>query len=91
MAAIETSRGLEFVTLQCQNLLVPHGGLHKISEYRVGFVDVHGRTGVSGLLPDGDRRTSEAQKQFGSRSGRDIERHNAYMARVSNTTLEQVF
>lgn len=91
MAAIQTSRGLEFVTLQCQNLLVPHGGLHKISEYRVGFVDVHGRTGVSGLLTEGDQREQKAQETFGNLSGRDIERHNAYMARVSNTTTQQVF
>lgn len=91
MAAIHTERATEYVTLQCENFQIPQGNLKQLERGRVGFVDMHGRTGVSGLLPDNDPRVREAQERFGSLSAHEIERHNSYMARVSADRKQQVF
>lgn len=91
MAAIDTPRGQEYVTLQCEHLWIPEGNLSQMDRGQVGFVDIHGRTGVSGLLPASDPRVSKAQGHFGSLSAHDIERHNSYMARTSHESAEQVY
>ena len=91
MAAIDTERGKEFVTLQCEHFLIPEGNLTPLDAGRVGFVDKEGRTGISGLLPESDKRAIDAQRTFGALSAHEIERHNSYMARVSSEAPGQVF
>lgn len=91
MAAILTERGEEYVMLQCENLLVAEGNLRQIDKGRVGFVDIHGRTGISGLLSETDHRIADAQRRFGSLSAHEIERHNSYMSRIAHESQQQVF
>lgn len=79
MAALPTERGVEYVTVSCQNVLMRESGLNPLGKDKVAYVDVHGNTGIAGVLDDVDPRAQDARDRFSQCTAKEILSHNSFM------------
>lgn len=85
MAVVNTSRGRELVELASEDVDVLPSALTSLPSGQIRWTSVGGRRGISGIIPEDDPRTREAQEKFQDASLETINGTHQTQKPISNS------